>query len=60
MFNVEKMKLAEKIQSVWNGALFWKIVMQASIKQINFNIIIKYYLFHYSVYMPAKFQTKIY
>jgi hypothetical protein len=59
MFNVKKMKLAEKIQSVWNGGLFWKKVMQASIKQIKFNIIIKY-LFHYSVYMPGKFQTNIY
>ena len=33
---------------------------QASIKQINFNIIIKYYLFHYSVYMPGKIQTNLY
>jgi hypothetical protein len=59
MFNVKKMKLAEKLQLVWNGALFWKN-SHASIKQINFNIIIKYYPFHYSVYMPGKFQTDIY
>jgi len=55
------MKLAGKIKLLWNGALFWKKkVLQASIKQINFNIIIKYYLFHYSVYMPGKYQTNIY
>ena len=55
------MKLAEKntISMKWCFILKKK-VMQASIKQINFNIVIKYYLFHYSVYMPVKFQTNIY